>query len=96
MREHDRFVVAVWVAGEQPERPTLFVADAAFACVHHHCTPVRLSRSDFSSQFGRASAPMIPHLVHTIRGPNTGTRTSSGQRSALKIASWLHETSHRE
>jgi hypothetical protein len=57
---------------------------------------LKLSRAGFSRQFGRASAPMIPHLVRTIRGPNTGTRTSSGQRSALKIASWLHETSHRE
>jgi hypothetical protein len=36
-----------------------------------------------SRQFGRASAPMIPQRVHTIRGPNVGTSTSSGQGSAL-------------
>jgi hypothetical protein len=33
---------------------------------------------------------MIPHLVHTIRGPNTGTGTSSGHAAALMIASWWH------
>jgi hypothetical protein len=27
----------------------------------------------FFSQFGRTSAPMIPHFVHTIFGPNQGT-----------------------
>jgi hypothetical protein len=27
--------------------------------------------------------PMIPQRVHTIRGPNDGTRTSSGQGSAV-------------
>jgi hypothetical protein len=29
---------------------------------------------------------MIPQFVHTIRGPNVGTGTSSGHRSALMIA----------
>ena len=37
------------------------------------CTPVKLSRGGCSFQFGRASAPMIPHLVHTMRGPKDGT-----------------------
>jgi hypothetical protein len=32
------------------------------------------------------SAPTIPQHVHTIRGPNDGTGTSSGQRSALSTA----------
>jgi len=31
-----------------------------------------------SFQFGRASAPIIPHAVRTMRGKNTGTDTSSG------------------
>jgi hypothetical protein len=44
----------------------------------------------FSRQFGRASAPTIPHFVQTIRGPNTGTGTSSDHGSALKIALWWH------
>jgi hypothetical protein len=34
--------------------------------VRRHCTPVRLSRSGLSFQFGCASAPMIPHRVHTM------------------------------
>jgi hypothetical protein len=42
-----------------------------------HCFPVRLSDFGRSSQFGRASAPMIPHEVHTIRGPKDGTGTAS-------------------
>src|ERR1700722_4647856 len=29
----------------------------------------------FSNQFGRTSAPMVPHFVHTIFGPNEGTVT---------------------
>jgi hypothetical protein len=33
---------------------------------------------------------MIPQRVHTIRGPNVGTSTSSGHGSALKIARWWH------
>jgi hypothetical protein len=34
--------------------------------------------------------PMIPHRVHTMRGPNVGTGTWSGHGSALKIARWWH------
>jgi hypothetical protein len=41
-----------------------------------------------SRQFGRTSAPTIPHFVHTIRGPNDGTGTSSGHVSALMMARW--------
>jgi hypothetical protein len=29
---------------------------------------------------------MMPHLVHTMRGPNVGTGTWSGQASTFKIA----------
>jgi hypothetical protein len=43
-----------------------------------------------SRQFGRASAPTIPHRVHTMRGPNIGTTTSSDHGSALMIARWWH------
>jgi hypothetical protein len=37
-----------------------------------------------------ASAPTIPRRVHTIRGPNVGTGTSSDHGSALMIARWWH------
>jgi hypothetical protein len=43
-----------------------------------------------SCQFGRAPAPMIPHRVHTIRGPNVRTGTSSDHGPALRIARWWH------
>jgi hypothetical protein len=43
-----------------------------------------------SRQFGRTSAPTIPHFVHTIGGPKDGTGTSSGHGSALKIARCLN------
>jgi hypothetical protein len=39
-------------------------------------------------QFGRASAPMIPQRVQTIRGPKVGTDMAAGQGSALRIARW--------
>jgi hypothetical protein len=39
----------------------------------------------FSSQFGRTSAPMVPHFVHTIFGPSEGTGTSPGRRSTFMI-----------
>jgi hypothetical protein len=32
-----------------------------------------------SRQFGLTSAPTIPHLVHTMRGPNDGTVRSPGK-----------------
>jgi hypothetical protein len=33
---------------------------------------------------------MIPHFVHTMRGPNVGTGVSSGHRSTLRMARWWH------
>ena len=36
-----------------------------------------------SRQFGRASAPMVPHRAHTIRGLNVGTGTSSGRGGSI-------------
>jgi hypothetical protein len=30
----------------------------------------------------------MPHFVQTMRGPNVGTGTWSGQGAALTIASW--------
>ena len=70
--QHDCHNATVRRTGEQLERPPLVSA-------HRHCTPVRLSRVGCSCQFGRASAPMVPHFVHTMRGPNHGTSISSGQ-----------------
>jgi hypothetical protein len=57
---------------------------------HRDCTPIRVSRGGCSCQFGRASAPMIPQFVHTIRGPDVRTGTSSDHGSALRIARWWH------
>jgi hypothetical protein len=45
-----------------------------------HYRPVKLSVEGRSCQLGRANAPMIPQLVHTIRGPKVGTGTSSPKR----------------
>jgi hypothetical protein len=33
---------------------------------------------------------MMPHFVHTIRRPNVGTGTWSGQASTFKMAWWWH------
>jgi hypothetical protein len=52
--------------------------------------PARQIYRSRSRQFGRTSAPMMPQRVHTIRGPNVGTGTSSDHWSALKIARWWH------
>ena len=41
----------------------------------HGWTPVRLGRTGRSLQFGRTSAPIIPQLLHTVRGPKDGTGT---------------------
>jgi hypothetical protein len=64
------------------------VRGAALSWSHRHCTPLRLSRGGCSCQFGRASAPTMPQAVYTMRGPNVGAGTSSGQASALMIARW--------
>ena len=47
----------------------------------HDAVPAPLSRAGRSCQFGRASAPMMPHRVQTMPGPNDGTAMSSGHRS---------------
>jgi hypothetical protein len=62
----------------------------ALGAHRHGAVPAPLSRAGCSRQFGRASAPMMPHRVPTMRGPNVGTGTWSGQRSALSTASWWH------
>jgi hypothetical protein len=38
-----------------------------------------------SRQFGLRSAPIIPHFVHTMRGPNDGTVRSLGRWSTFTI-----------
>jgi len=53
---------------------------------HYHCVPIKVFRFGRSRQFGRTSAPMIPQLVQTMRGPNAGTGTSSGQASSSSTA----------
>jgi hypothetical protein len=40
------------------------------------------------------SAPTMPQRVHTMRGPNVGTGTSSDHGSALMIARWWHTQQH--
>jgi hypothetical protein len=39
-----------------------------------------------SFQFGRASAPIAPHTVQTMRGPKDGTVTSSAKAPASNTA----------
>jgi hypothetical protein len=41
-----------------------------------------------SIQFGRTLAPIVPHLVHTMRGPNDGTVRSPGGWSTSTITRW--------
>jgi hypothetical protein len=48
-----------------------------------------------SRQFGRTSAPIVPHFVHTIRGLKDGTVRSPGRWSTFTITScrhWWHWT----
>jgi hypothetical protein len=44
----------------------------------------------WGDQSGRTSAPIIPHLVQTIRGHNDRTGVSSGSQSAFMVALWWH------
>jgi hypothetical protein len=74
VREHYCFGDTVGRAGQQAECPVLFGRKTA-SWTYRHCTPVRLSRCDCPCQFGRASAPIMPQRVHTMRGPNIGTGT---------------------
>jgi hypothetical protein len=49
--------------------------------------PIDLRQVRASSlQFGRTSAPIIPHLVHTALRSRSRSTVSSGQRSASMIA----------
>ena len=48
-----------------------------------HCAAYASRVVTRSFQFGRASAPMVPHFVHTIRGPNEGTVRSPGRWSTF-------------
>jgi hypothetical protein len=59
-------------------RPAVVNAEALVVVQLRHCTPVRLSRGGCSFQFGRASAPTIPHPAQTIRGPKAGTAVGPG------------------
>jgi hypothetical protein len=88
VRSQRPFGASTRATGEYVERPALLAAEAAAWCGHRHCAPVSVSRGGCSCQFGRASAPMMPQRVHTIRGPNVGTGTSSDHGSALRITQW--------
>jgi hypothetical protein len=72
VRHHQRLGAAFWATCQEQQRAALFVGQL------RHCTAVRLSRGGCSLHLGRASAPTIPQLVQTMRGPNVGTATSSG------------------
>jgi hypothetical protein len=48
-------------------------------------------RSALSERGLRGGPNLIGHFMHTIRGPKTGTGTSSGHGAALMIASWWHK-----
>ena len=43
-----------------------------------------------SRQFGLTSAPIVPHFVHTMRGPKDGIVMSPGRWSTLRITSCRH------
>ena len=74
MREHDRFRVALRVAGEQSERPALSVTDALFS--HRNRTPVRLEEKP--RQSGAVRFPMLRnHPTGTVRAGYLGRRPSS-------------------
>jgi hypothetical protein len=62
-------------AGRALWKEWLVCAEVPFSWAPRHCPPVRLYRSECSRQLGRASALMMPHRVHTMRGPNIGTGT---------------------
>jgi hypothetical protein len=90
LTQEDWFSAPVPMARQYAERAPLLVGQ------RRHCAPVRLSRGGRSLQRGRASAPMMPQPVQTMRGPKVGTGTLSGQRSAFRIAWWWqsqHDTS---
>jgi hypothetical protein len=43
-----------------------------------------------SIQFGRTSAPIVPHFVHTMREPKDGAVRSPGRWSTFMITSCRH------
>jgi hypothetical protein len=67
-----------WVVCDLCHHQAVLSVEAWPGAAHCHCCPVKLSPVGRSGQFGPANAPMMPQLVHTMRGPNHGTGTSSG------------------
>jgi hypothetical protein len=55
------------------------------AKVSHRLWPYRQSCAR-SFQFGRASAPIAPQIVQTMRGPKEGTVTPSAKPLASSVA----------
>jgi hypothetical protein len=74
-----RHVEAVrWPSGHHPasaSRPASVISNrtTSLGAHRHGAVPAPLSRAGCSRQFGRASAPMMPYRVHTMRGPNDGS-----------------------
>jgi hypothetical protein len=52
--------------------------------------PTIVSRSGTSLQFGRTSAPINPHRLHTMRGSTDFSTTSSAKKSASIVALCQH------
>ena len=71
---------AGFAAPEVPRRRTVRLGYEGFAIAGGGAGRV------WGDQSGRTSAPIIPHLVQTIRGHNDRTGVSSGSQSAFMVA----------
>jgi hypothetical protein len=78
-------VIAAWASG-------IFILDRWV--VKDDQTQRELPLWSHSCQFGRTSAPVVRHLVHTMRGPNDGAGASSDRGSALMIVLRPHDQQH--
>jgi hypothetical protein len=79
-----------WIRGAYPGRGCMGTGHGTDTG-HGTAASRRLDRHrrSRSRQFGRTSAPMVPHFVHTF-GPNDGTVTSPGRWSTFMITSCKH------
>jgi hypothetical protein len=78
LRPWDRLSTTTRHAGEHFERPPLFTAEPSISVLIAIAPGFKLGRDGYSFQLGRASAPMIPQRVNTVRGPKLSTVTSFG------------------
>jgi hypothetical protein len=51
---------------------------------------LRVGKAARALSAGLTSAPIVPHFVHTMRGPNDGTVRSPGMWSTFMIVSCRH------